>query len=136
MPQYTFKIGRKCLHCSAPIGDQKHLTWKFCDFKEQGKTSRESCKNKYWSARKGPQEKPYRGLVNHHKYINRQVTALIASKGTTVTVFDLNQFNIDLSYCVRLKVDKDQKKSFYFIGYIIHELPGNQFKIEKNALQP
>lgn len=136
MTAYTYRAGRKCPYCLATIPDQKHKALKFCDHKEQGKTSRESCKNKYWSLRKGPGEKPYRDLVNLHKFINRQITDLVAVKGSTVTVSDLTQFRIDLSYCVRLKTNKEQKRSFYFIGYIINELLLNQFKIEKNALHP
>lgn len=133
---YTYKAGRKCPYCLAAIPDQKHAALIYCDYKEQGKTSRDSCKNKYSAQNKRVSEKPYRDLVNLHKFINRQITDLVAVKGTTVTVSDLTQFRIDLSYCVRLKIDKNQKRSFYFIGYIIHELPLNQFKIEKNALHP
>ena len=134
MLQYTFKIGRKCLHCGAPIGDQKHLTWKFCDYKEQGKTSRESCKNKYWSKTKTKDLKAYRSLVRFHKSINKRIHDLLIAKGEKVTIEDLNRYAIDLYSPIKTEYFKDNTRIFYFIGYKVEKSSDNIFKIEEHEL--
>lgn len=134
MTKFTYLTGRKCLHCGAPIPDQKHLALKFCDYKELGKTSKESCKNKYWSKKKTKDLKAYRSLIKFHKSMNRRLTHLVLNKGETITANDINEYGIDLSSPVRLCFDQNKKKSFYYIGYIIIEITNNQYKIKAYEL--
>lgn len=134
MKMYTYLQSRKCIHCGEPIPDQKHLSLKFCDYKEQGKPSKDSCKNKYWSQKKNKDLKEYRLLVRFHKSMNSRLNLLFAHKGQLVSAEDLNRYGIDLRSPVRLNFDTNKKKHFYYIGYLIIELSNTEYKIKPNEI--
>ena len=130
MTKYTYLDKRKCLHCGEPIPDQKHLASKFCDHREQGKTSAESCKNKYWTFQKRKEPKDYCLLVKFHKQMNKRISQLLKYKGDTITREDLNKFGINLNCPVKIARNDDGKYTFFFIGYILEPLANNNFKIK------
>ena len=55
-------------------------------------------------------------------------------KGEKVTSDDINKYGIDLRGPVRLTFDKDKKKSFYFIGYLLVEISNTEYKIKPHEL--
>lgn len=134
MKKYTYLQARKCLHCGEPIPDQKHLAQKFCDFKELGQTSRESCKNKYWSKRKNKDLKAYRSLVRFHKSMSGQIHDLLMAKGEIVTIEDLNRYAINLFCPIKTEFFQDMSRNFYYIGFVIEKSANNTFKIKKHEL--
>lgn len=134
MKKYTYLQGRKCLHCGEPIPDQKHLALKFCDYQEQGKTSKDSCKNKYWSRRKTKDLKAYRSLVRFHKSMSKRIHDLLMANGEIVTIEDLNRYGINLYCPIKTELFQDKSRKFYFIGYLIEKSADNSFKIKQYEL--
>ena len=134
MTKYTYILGRKCLHCGDVIPDQKHLALKFCDYKELGKSSKESCKNKYWSKKKTKDLKAYRMLVKFHKSMNNRITQLLLTKGENVTIADINKYGIVLKGSAITDYGINKKGLFYFVGYQLEEITNTDYKIKPHEL--
>lgn len=125
----TFEKRRTCKRCGTPIPDQVHGAQEFCKPKQLADGSIENCRDDYHNARRTLSDQPYLQLMAFQKQMTGAITSLKLAKGEVVGVEDLNQYGIDLSRAVRLRIEEGQL-SFYFMHHQIDKQQDFTFKIK------
>jgi hypothetical protein len=130
---YTYNNKRKCLHCGAPIADQKHSSTKFCPRVKLSDGTIQSCKDDYHSPLRKDRNAPYKRIAEFHKDAHRRINCLLDAKGETVTVEQINQYGINLYKSFEMVLDSMQRPTFRFVEFEFIPLGNKQYKINKHG---
>ncbi len=127
--KYTYKLGRKCEHCDAPIADHIHKLRTHCPREVMPDGSIKNCKDDKHTEIKAKNNPPFDAISKHHKKMHCQINLLINKIGDEVSIEDLNKYGIQLHRPVQFRKEGD-RFIYFFVGFKITQLGNNHYKIE------
>lgn len=129
--KYTYKLGRKCEHCDAPIADHIHKLRTHCPREVMPDGSIKNCKDNKNTEKKAKTNPPFNAIAKHHKKMHCQINLLINKIGDEVSIQDLNKYGIQLNSPVQFQ-KADGYFIFLFVGFKITQLANNKYRIEQH----
>jgi len=123
--QFSYQLKRACKFCSAPIPDDAHATTEYCPktWDENGKVR--DCKSDYHRENDKPEREIQAAYNGRNKAIKTRIEFLLIKHGDQVTTEMLDTYDIDLTECLRYKVDPSSMLTSYFLNYKIVSNPFN-----------
>jgi hypothetical protein len=129
MPNYTYRLNRRCLYCDEPIADQVHKLRKHCFREVLSDGSVSCCKDDRHTEINSKINPPYNAIIKHHKEMHFAIAQLLLEKGPLVDLTDLNNYGIILNRPVEIRKIHGIYVYFY-VGFKIKQIVSNTFKIE------
>jgi len=128
--QFSYHLKRACRFCKAPIADNAHATTEFCPktYDENGKVR--DCKTSYHRENDKPEREIQAEYNSRNKAIKSRIEFLLKKHGDLVTTEMLDMYEIDLTECMKYKIDPSGILTSYFLNYQIISNPfSNTHKI-------
>lgn len=115
----TFHQNRSCKFCGTPIADQDHALRQFCERLTLPDGSIRSCKDDYWAQLRKQSQDPYQNIIKYYKEIHDILVNSWRMNYKHLTMTDLDNLGVDLTKCLRLKINEDGTFSHYYLGFEI-----------------
>lgn len=119
---YTYKNGRKCRHCGAPLADQLNKRREFCPREVLPDGTVKNCKDDYWSQIGELEKTPFQNMLHYHRSCSETLEHLYQLNLPQITLETLEQVGIDLCRCAKHEF-VDGEDRFYYIGYCLTVKP-------------
>ena len=122
---FSFHLKRSCKFCSAPIPDSAHAATEFCPktWDENGKVR--DCKTAYHRENDRPEREIQAEYNGRNKAVKSRIEFLLKKYGDQVTTEMLDTYEIQLTECMRYKIDQSGFLTSYFLNYQIVSNPFN-----------
>src|SRR5438128_1653091 len=116
--QLSYKKGRFCLFCKAPIADQEHGLRLFCPTKTN-LGFRQSCKDEYHSEKWRAENGPFIEYGMFQKLMFEKLTLLYNTHGENVTLEMINSCGIQLIRPIEWHISESGLRTMFFHEYSI-----------------
>lgn len=130
-----YENGRKCRNCDEPIADHVHAHTQFCEKRTLPDGSIQSCKDDYHAEKNRIENQPFIDLMNFHKTMTRNIARLFEDKGASVTIADVDFYQIGLAWAVFTEPFPDLKMAYYYIKFKLTLINKTQIQITTHEIK-